>query len=142
MFLFATIDAPGWAIIIGAAGLIIKMVLDFLRERDKSRWDREQAAKAEERQQIIAKKLDLAGTERQENKAQTVSAVRAVAAVAHEAKEAALTAVKGNEDTKIAINGRVEQLIAAAGAVGEAKGAADERVRVTMEAERLAEKNK
>ena len=126
--LFGAIDAPGWAIIIGAAGLIVKMVLDYFRDRDKAKWDREQAAKAEQRQHVIAKKLDDADIHRQEVKVQTASAVRAVAAVAHEAKEVA-------KDTQKAINGRVDELIAAAGAAGEAKGAADERARADAKKE-------
>ncbi len=47
--LFADIDAPGWAIILGAAGLIVKMVLDFFRDRDKVRHDKEESRLASER---------------------------------------------------------------------------------------------
>jgi len=86
-------------------------------------------------QLINERKFMEAATQRQDAKVQTTSAVRAVAAVAHEAKEAAGAAVKGIEDTRTAINGRVEQLIEAAGAVGEAKGANDERARADAKKE-------
>lgn len=47
---FGAQEAQAWAVVIAAVGLIVKLILDFFRERDKIKFDRDQAKLLDERE--------------------------------------------------------------------------------------------